>query len=67
MAAGHTSMTLERQHTTIVVEQVPAEVCDNCGEAYLAADVVKALEDLLQHAVTGGLRYAVQDYAAKVA
>ena len=31
-------MTLERDTTTVVFKNVPAEVCENCGEAFL--DVV---------------------------
>lgn len=67
MLPGHTSMTLTRDQTTIVVEQVPSELCDNCGEAYISGDVAKALEAIVEQAVSAGLRYAVRDYAQKVA
>ncbi len=32
---GTATVTLNRQHTTLVVKAVPASVCDNCGEDYL--------------------------------
>jgi YgiT-type zinc finger domain-containing protein len=36
---GHTVVTLERGTTTLLFKAVPAEVCTNCGEAYVAEDV----------------------------
>ncbi len=42
-AAGKTTVTLERDETVIVFRGVPAEVCDNCGEAYLDEAVTKSL------------------------
>ena len=32
---GKTTVTLQRDGTTLVVVNVPAEVCENCGEAYV--------------------------------
>ena len=34
-AAGQVNVTLERGETVVVVKQVPAEVCQDCGEYYL--------------------------------
>ena len=36
--AGRTTIVLERGQTTLVYKNVPAEVCDNCGEEYLSAE-----------------------------
>ena len=30
---GQTTVTLERQGAALVVRSVPAQVCENCGEA----------------------------------
>ena len=38
---GHTTVTLEREGAALVVRKVPAQVCANCGEAYVSADVTK--------------------------
>lgn len=35
-----------------IIEQVPAEVCEQCGEKYVQAQVYKALERLAQHPST---------------
>lgn len=32
---GKTTVTLERDGLTLVVKNVPALICENCGEAYI--------------------------------
>jgi len=34
-AAGAATVTLERGGLTLVVKDVPAQICDNCGEEYV--------------------------------
>ena len=36
-------MTFHREGQTIVIEDVPAEECQNCGEAYVADTVTEQL------------------------
>ena len=40
---GVTTITLERDGLTLVVKQVPAQVCPNCGEAYVDEVETRAL------------------------
>jgi YgiT-type zinc finger domain-containing protein len=40
---GYTTIVLERDQTTVVFKNVPAQICDNCGEEYVSASVNKAL------------------------
>lgn len=40
---GLTTITLERDHTTIVFKQVPVDICDNCGEIYLNSEINHSL------------------------
>ena len=40
---GHTAVTLERETTTLVFKAVPAEICANCGEAYVAEGVSRQI------------------------
>ena len=46
--AGSASLTLERGNTTLVLRQVPAEICANCGEVFhestVTADALKQAE-----------------------
>ena len=40
---GTATVTLERTNVTIVFKDVPAQVCTNCGEAYIDALVTQQL------------------------
>ena len=47
---GTTTLTFDRAGSTIVVRSVPAEVCENCGEAYVAEDVTASVLDFVRKA-----------------
>ena len=64
---GETTRTLERGDVTIVVRHVPAEVCDNCREAYLEEDVVRELLQIFEQAIAAGVKTEVRDYVAHAA
>ena len=40
---GTTTITLERDTSTIVFKDVPAKICDNCGEKYIDSKITKEL------------------------
>jgi YgiT-type zinc finger domain-containing protein len=61
---GTTTVTVERASTTIVIQGVPADVCDTCGEDYLEASIATALEEVLGRATASGVRFEVRAYAA---
>ena len=61
---GRTTATVERDGTTIVVRNVPAEVCETCGEDYLDATVASSLEIVLQQATGSGVRFELREYQA---
>ena len=61
---GTTTVTLSRDGATVVFEKVPADVCDNCGEGYLAKEIVDRLFAEARAAARAGFRVAVRDYAA---
>ncbi len=60
---GHTSVTVEREGTTLVFKAVPAEVCDNCGEAYVAEEVTRQILASAEHAAHSGVQVGVQGFA----
>lgn len=39
--AGHVTVTLEKGETIILIKDVPAEVCANCGHYYLSEEMTK--------------------------
>ncbi|OFW22186.1 MAG: hypothetical protein A3H97_04820 [Acidobacteria bacterium RIFCSPLOWO2_02_FULL_65_29] len=64
LKAGRTTVTVEREGTTIVIHNVPANVCETCGEDYLDAAVASSLETVLQEASRSGVRFEVREYQA---
>jgi len=38
---GTATVTLQRGETTVLIKDVPAEVCGNCGEYYLDDEVAR--------------------------
>lgn len=61
---GTTTVTLERENTIIVFRSVPAEVCQNCGEAYLDAATTRHLLHVVEEAAHIGVQVDVRHYAA---
>ena len=61
---GTTTVTLERDITVIVIKDVPAQVCDNCGEYYLSEEVSSRIYTLAEEAVKRKVEVEVLHYAA---
>lgn len=62
--AGAVTVTLERGNTTLVFKNVPAQVCENCGEAYVDAATTEHLLHAAEAAVSAGVQVEVRDFAA---
>lgn len=61
---GTTTVTVERDGTTVVIRDVPADVCDTCGEDYLDAAIAASLELILEQALRSGVRFELREYKA---
>lgn len=61
---GHVTISIERAGSVVVIRSVPAAICMNCGEEYLTADVVRALEIVVEQAQGAGLEVAVRHFQA---
>ena len=61
---GTATVTLEVEATTLVVKQVPAQVCQNCGEQYVDDKVAHCLLKQAQEAASGGVYVDVREYVA---
>jgi YgiT-type zinc finger domain-containing protein len=61
---GTTTVTLERNTTTVVFKHVPAQVCENCGEAYIDAEVTRQLLQVIEDAARGGVQVDMRQYIA---
>ncbi len=36
---GKATVTLQRENTTVIFKELPAEICENCGEYYLSEEI----------------------------
>jgi YgiT-type zinc finger domain-containing protein len=61
---GTTTVTLQRDGTTLVVNNVPAQVCPNCGEAYVSEEVSSRLLESAEQAARDGVQVEVRNYQA---
>ena len=61
---GHTTVVLERDQTTVVFKKVPAQICDNCGEEYVSAEVNEALLSQAHAEWERGITLEMLDFAA---
>ncbi|MGE0796626.1 MAG: type II toxin-antitoxin system MqsA family antitoxin [Acidimicrobiia bacterium] len=60
---GTTTVTFHRNSQTIVVTEVPAEVCENCGEAYVAEDATERVLEIAADARAAHAQVLVRDFA----
>ncbi|MFA5327745.1 MAG: type II toxin-antitoxin system MqsA family antitoxin [Prolixibacteraceae bacterium] len=56
---GHVTVTLERDGSIIAIKEVPAQVCNNCGEYYLDAEITKEVLEKAEEAVQKGVEFEV--------
>lgn len=61
---GTTTVTLERDSLTLVVKGVPAQVCDNCGEAYMDEETTRRLLETAEAEDQAGAQVEVRQYKA---
>jgi YgiT-type zinc finger domain-containing protein len=61
---GRVTVTLQRGGTTVIVRDVPADVCENCGEYYLSEQVTEQLLARSEQAVKSGAEVEILRFAA---
>ncbi len=59
---GTTTVTFRRDGQTVVVNEVPAEVCENCGGAYVAEDVTNQVLAIAADAGAAQARVLIRDF-----
>ena len=62
--AGHATVTLHRADTTVVIKQVPADVCDACGDYYLSGSMTERVMAAAEDALRKGAEVEVLRWAA---
>lgn len=61
---GTTTVTLERDGMTLVIKGVPAQVCANCGEAYVDEETTQALLRTAEQLAESGTEVEIREYVA---
>lgn len=61
---GTTRVTLQRGGTIVVIKDVLAEICDNCGEYYLSEEISERVPDLAETAVKNNAELEILRFAA---
>jgi YgiT-type zinc finger domain-containing protein len=58
------TVTLEQNGKTLVFKEVPARVCENCGEQYLEEETSRRLLSLAQEAAKSGIELTIAKFKA---
>jgi YgiT-type zinc finger domain-containing protein len=61
---GLVTVTLERDSSVIIIKNVPAEVCENCGEYYLTDSVAESVLKRAEKASENNPEVEILQYAA---
>lgn len=61
---GRADTSILREDLVLVIREVPADICDNCGEQFFDADVTDRLLNLADEAMEAGVSVDVRRYVA---
>jgi YgiT-type zinc finger domain-containing protein len=61
---GKVTITLERNGATIIVKEVPAQICGNCGEEYVDDGTTDRVMRLAQQSSAPGVQVEIRQYVA---
>ena len=56
---GFVTFTLERRNVIVVFKNVPALVCENCGDFYLTAETTKLLLNKAAKTLEKGVEFEI--------
>jgi len=63
-APGTVTDSFRKGDTLVIVKDIPAQVCTQCGEPYLDGEVAEVIEKLVEDAVRSGAEVQILRYAA---
>ena len=58
MERGTTVLPIEREREILLITDIPAQVCVNCGETYIEEDTAKGVQELARKTFSGEISYA---------
>ncbi len=63
-SAGLTTVVLIRGNSAVIIKEVPAQVCDQCGEYILSDEVSEKLLQIAHEAHINGTEVEIRRFAA---
>jgi len=61
---GKATVVLDRGQTTVVIKDVPADICENCSEYYLTEELTEKVMVMAEEAVQNNVEVEVLRFAA---
>ncbi len=61
---GQVTVVLQRGETVVIFKDVPADVCENCGEYYLSDEIAGELLERAEKAIQNGAEVEILRFAA---
>jgi YgiT-type zinc finger domain-containing protein len=59
---GRTTVTLEKNGGALVVRNVTAQVCENCCEAYVSAEITRSLLESARETLRAGVEVDIREF-----
>ena len=63
-SAGNVTVTLQRGELTVLIKNVPADVCENCGEYYLSDEITDKVLKQAQLSAANNAEVEILRFAA---
>jgi YgiT-type zinc finger domain-containing protein len=61
---GKTTVTLEKEGSVIIIKDVPASICQNCGQYYLDEEISKQILNIAQETFNKGIEVEIMHLKA---
>ena len=62
--SGYSTVLLEKDNTTLVFKNVPAQICNNCGEEYISSEINCAILSHARKEANKGITLEMLRFAA---
>ena len=63
-APGKVTVVLQRDESSVLIKEVPADVCENCGEYYLSESITKRVLQIAEEAASRHAEVEIIRFAA---
>jgi YgiT-type zinc finger domain-containing protein len=61
---GETTVVLNRKTASVIIKNVPADICDTCGEYYLSDAITERVLSRAEEAIAKGVEVEILRFAA---